>query len=613
MGAAFIVLATIAVYMPAIRGKFIWDDPDYVINNHTLRTFDGLVEMWTRPQSLPQWYPMVHTTFWVEYQLWELSPLGYHLDNVLVHCASALILWRILKSLEIPGGWLAAAIFALHPVHVESVAWITERKNVLSGLFYLLSLLFYLNARDEKWLRNYSISLILFIAALLSKSVTASLPAAILVILWWKNGKVKWKDVQPLIPFFVLGIAMGLITAYLELHHVGADSERIAELKFLWYERLLIAGRVPFFYAAKLLVPWPLSFIYPRWELDPKWQWIFPAMLLATLAILVMARNHIGRAPAAAALIFVGTLFPVLGFLNVYPMRFSFVADHFQYHASIALIVLAAAGFCKHAGRYGQLVVIPLAILTALRTPVYADPEILWRDTLAKNPESWMVNTNLALVLRERAERSGDDPSQFDEAEKLFDKALLLAPNIHDTHTNVGMMLARRGQYEQALFHFREALKVNPNFAPAYYGIGQVYKFLGKTDLAIENYRKALEFSPKYPEGSYQLAQVLENTGRPGEAVDLYRTAVAGMPNNADARYDLAHCLMTLKQYPEAAANLLEAVRIRPNYLEAWYNLGVTQLLAGRNSEAVQSFQQALQINPQFAPARAALQRAMSH
>jgi hypothetical protein len=254
LGAAVIACATFAVYWPAIRGDFIWDDPDYVVNNPTLRDLPGLLRIWTEPRSLPQWYPMVHTTFWIEYQLWGLNPTGYHTTNVLLHIASSLLLWKLLQVLEVPGAWLAAAIFALHPVQVESVAWITERKNVLSGFFALLATLAYLrfdrtmrrrdaaaiephNAsaqlpgpRSYHHRRQYAVCLALFIAALLSKSVTATLPAAILVIFWWKRGRIELRrDLLPLTPFFILGIAMGLLTAYLEHTHVGASSATIAE------------------------------------------------------------------------------------------------------------------------------------------------------------------------------------------------------------------------------------------------------------------------------------------------------------------------------------------------------------------------------------------------
>jgi tetratricopeptide (TPR) repeat protein len=598
LGASFILIATLLVYLPAIRGGYIWDDPQHITDNPTLRDSHGLVQMWTVPTSLPQWYPLVHTTFWIEYHLWGLEPLGYHLDNVLLHIVAALLVWRVLSILEIPGAWLAAAIFALHPLQVESVAWITERKNVLSAVFDLLALLCYLRfLNSPKNHRAYFAALIFFLAALLSKSVVATLPAAILVILWFKRGTLRWRDVLPLIPFFVLGIALGLFTAYLEKTHVGATGEHVPELNFSIADRVLIAGRVIWFYTAKLVWPWPLAFIYPRWNIDPHiwWQWLFPFAAIVVLVFLALSRKR--PAAAAATFIFCGTLFPVLGFLNVYPMRFSFVADHFQYHASIALIALAAAIAWRYAGIYASVLLIPLIILTAMRTPAYHDAETLWRDTLEKNPDSWMVQTNLAHVLRSRGEESGDG-QYLAEAEQHYWRALELAPTIHDTQTNVGSILGRRGDYENALIHFQAALQVDPDFAPAYYGIGQVYQAQGKLDLAIEYFNKALAIAPFYPEANFRLGIVLEQQGKLAEAAEHYRAAVTAEPENAEMRYNLGTCLLKMRQYEEAIYNLREAVRIKPDDAQAWFNLAMSQKRVGQDADALSSMTRALQLDP---------------
>ncbi len=619
LGILTIAIGTLLIYLPAIRAGFIWDDPDYVINNSTLRSIDGLIEMWTQPRSLPQWYPLVHTTYWIEYHLWGLWPTGYHVDNVLLHIVSSLLLWRLLRMMNVPGAWLAAAIFAVHPVQVESVAWITERKNVLSGVFYFLSIITYLRwdaARGapapQRRKNLYYLSLLLFVAALLSKTVVATLPATLLVIFWWKRGTIRWRDVRPLIGFFVLGIGLGLLTAYLEVHKVGARSDKIIELNLTPIDRILIAGRAVCFYASKLVVPWPLVFIYPQWKpIGPAiwWQWVFPVAVVAAIAVLLHYRNRIGRGPAAAVMIFCGTLFPALGFLNVYPMRFSYVADHFQYHAAAALITLIAALLCRYAGQMGRIVLIPLAILTALRTPDYHDAETLWRVTLARNPGSWMVHTNLGKVLVEKGERTGDE-SLFTEAAKEYDAALQLDPGIHDTHANVATMLARKGDDAGAIAEFEKALEIHPYFAPAYYGLGQVYQRQGKLDLAMEKYQKAIEISPDYPLANYSIARVLEQQGQTLAAIDHYRKAVAGMPEDADARYNLGTCLLRAQQFPEAVYNLQYAVKIRPDWAQAWTNLGAGQLFSGHPQDAIASFQRALAINPNFTPAQQGLARA---
>ena len=284
-----------AAYAPVAGDTFIWDDDAYVTHNPTLRSIDGLRMMWFEPRSLPQYYPLVHTTFWIEYHLWGLAPLGYHADNVLLHAASVILLWRLLVRLQVPGAWLAAAIFGVHPVMVESVCWITERKNVLSLVFALLSMHCYLRfspAEDfvgeegetprtvGRWWW-YAAALVLFVAALLSKTVVATMPAVLAVIYWWKRGRIPWREVMPLLPFFLIGIGLGLYTARLERIHVGAEGE---EWSFTPLARVLIAGRAPWFYASKLLLPYPLIFFYPRWDINEHvwWQYLFPAAALAT-------------------------------------------------------------------------------------------------------------------------------------------------------------------------------------------------------------------------------------------------------------------------------------------------------------------------------------------
>ncbi len=323
-----------------------------------------------------------------------------------------------------PGAWLAAALFAVHPVMVESVGWVTERKNMLSLPLALGALLCYLrfepvDGPDERGADTttssgaarawYALSLVLFLAALLSKTVVASLPAVILVIIWWKRGRIAPRDVARLLPFFVLGCALGLGTAWMEKHHVGAVG---VEWDFSPVERVLIAGRAVWFYAAKLLWPYPLAFFYPRFTIDDHqpWQYLFPTAALLLIATLWGMRRRIGRGPLAAVLIFGGVLVPALGFVDVYPMRFSFVADHFQYHASIALLALVAAIAADVYARLsahrrpialaaGMAVLTALAVLTYQRSQVFYDAERLYRDTIAKNPTGPTAYANLAVYL----------------------------------------------------------------------------------------------------------------------------------------------------------------------------------------------------------------------
>src|SRR5262245_5226480 len=348
MPAVALMLMVAAVYIPAGECKFIWDDDEYVVKQPVVHDIRGLEKIWFDVTATPQYYPLVFTSFWAEFRAGELRPSLYHWDNIVLHGLNAVLLWGILRRLRVPGSWFAAAIFAVHPVHVESVAWITERKNVLSGFFYLSALLAYLHFRPLEpgngkghwaW---YALAVSLFVCALLSKTITCSLPAALFLLIWWKRGRVTWRDALPLVPLFIVGLWFGLLTVWLEKYHVRAEGK---DWHLSFIDRCLIASRALWFYAGKLLWPADLTFIYPRWKIDPHawWQYAYPLAFLGLVGALRQARHQIGRGPLVAVLYFAGTLVPALGFFDVYPMRFSFVANHFQYLASIGVIALSAA------------------------------------------------------------------------------------------------------------------------------------------------------------------------------------------------------------------------------------------------------------------------------
>src|SRR5208283_2705757 len=295
-----LVAVTLVAYLPALLGQFVWDDDDYVVNNLLLHSLKGLSQIWFAPGTTPQYYPLSFTSFWVDYHLWQLNPLGYHVTNVLLQALNAILLWTVLRRLEVPGAWLAAAIFAVHPVNVETVAWVTERKNLLAGFFYLSSAL----ACLRFWLpkpvmadgrapgvseisaiglghgKFYWLALCLYLCALLAKTATIALPVAILLAVWWKRGKMGWRELFPLAPFLAVGMAMGLFTVWVEKHFVQAVGK---EWAFSFLERCLIAGRAVWFYLGKLMWPHPLMLVYPHWEIHAAQ----PLAYLPVLALMV--------------------------------------------------------------------------------------------------------------------------------------------------------------------------------------------------------------------------------------------------------------------------------------------------------------------------------------
>ena len=425
-----LVVATVAAYRPAWYGGMLWDDDGH-LTKPELRSLEGLGRIWFDLDATNQYYPLLHSAFWLQYRLWGDQTLGYHLVNIVLHALNALLVALILRRLRVPGALLAAAIFALHPVHVESVAWMAELKNTLSGFFYLASALAYLGFDERRRRGMYTLSLALFAAALLCKTVTATLPAALLVVFWWRRGGLNWRrDVLPLLPFLALGATAGLFTAWVERALIGAAG---AEYDFTLIERCLIAGRVICFYLGKLLWPTNLIFIYPQWNISQSvwWQYLYPlGIILTVLAGLWLVRRR-WRGPLAGMLFFCGTLFPALGFLNVYPFRYSLVADHFQYLASLGIITLFAAGLARLAAssvlacsgsRAAMLTILSLlGVLTWHQSQQYRDVETLYRTTLSQNPSCWMAHNNLGSVL----EASG----RPEEAVRHYQQALRIKPD----------------------------------------------------------------------------------------------------------------------------------------------------------------------------------------
>jgi tetratricopeptide (TPR) repeat protein len=576
----------LVAYLPAAGGDFIWDDDMYVVNNQALRTTKGLYKIWFVPGGVPniQYYPLTLSSFWLEYHAWGLKPTAHHWVNICLHALNALLLWLVLRRLAVPGAWLAAAVFALHPVHVESVAWITERKNVLSGFFYLAALWAYLHFvldqapvpsawRHWRW---YILSLVLFLAALLSKTIACSLPAALVLLLWWQRGRLTWRDLLPLVPFFALGVGLGTATVWIEKDVLGG---RGWEFDLSPAERCLIAGRALWFYAGKLFWPEPLAFVYARWHIDTSawWQYLFPIGALFLTGFLWAQRRRWGRGPLVAVLFFGGTLIPALGFFNVYPMRYSFVADHFQYLASIGLIALAAAVAYQQAGRlpfglssvapvFAGAVLLVLAILTWEQCSVYKDLKTLWTDTIRKDPECWMAHGNLASVLGEEGKSREavehlvtalrlyprNPPAHYDlgvlyhrlgniaEAKRCFATALEQEPHYARALQGMGTLLIQSGELEDGADHFARALALNPNSSTNHFNLGTALAALGRLDEARDHFEQARGLEPTKPEIEVPLGVVLLRSGDVPGAVESFRRAVELRPDMARYRFYLA-------------------------------------------------------------------------
>lgn len=575
--AALLLVATLAAYYPAWFGKPVWDD-DAHLTAPGLRSIGGLYKIWFVPGATQQYYPLVHSAFWVQSKVWGYAPAGYHFVNIVLHVFCAVMLARILRFLAVPGAWLAAAIFALHPIEVESVAWITELKNTLSGAFYLGAALAYLRFDRDRKPRLYWIALALFVLGLFCKTVIATLPAALLVVFWWKRGRLSWKrDAEPLIPFFVMGIAMGLVTARVEKDQIiGGEA---ASFSLMPAERFLVAGRAFWFYIGKLLWPADLAFMYPRWHVSQGvgWQYLFPLVAVAFVAVLWVLRSR-SRSPLAAVLFYGGTLFPALGFIDAYPFLFSYVADHFQYLAGAGIITLVAAGGVmlhdrlqgaqKHFAQAAAVAILAvLAALTWRQCRMYADAHTLYTKALEKNPGWWTAWNNLGNELLAQG--------KTDEAMDYFNKVLALRPGDANAENNLGQSYFQKGDVAQAVVHFEKALLAHPDkpLPVANVNLGNILLRQGHVDEAMAHYQAALKIQSRNPNAHNGLGNVYYHQGNLDGALAEYQSALETDPDSATIHNNIGNILLQKEDVSGAFAEYEKSIRLQPEYVEALNNL----------------------------------------
>jgi type IV pilus biogenesis/stability protein PilW len=544
-----LVLTVILVYQPVWHAGFIWDDTLVLTTNPVIIGPLGLKEIWTT--SAADICPLTLTTFWVEHTLWGLAPLPYHLVNILLHGASAVLLWRVLRSLQAPGAWLGAALWALHPVQVESVAWVAEMKNTESCLFFLLSILFFVKGQRSRGGWNYALTLLFAALAMASKSSTVVLPGVLCLCAWWMEGRWHWRNLARVVPIVLMSVAAGVVSMWRQ-GLGGANDPQWAQT---WPERLVTAGDAVWFYLGKLLWPHPLITIYPRWQVNAG-QWFMYLPLVAVIVVLFilwLKRESRSRPCFFAFAYFLVALLPVLGLVSTYFERYSFVADHFQYLASMGPLALAGAGMVELAKLAipktpwlqssicaGLLLI--LGLLSWQRTWAYESNETLWTDTLASNQDSWAAQFNLGNDFLKKG--------QVDEAMARFQKALEIDPNYADAHSNLGLVLYRKGQVEKAIFEYQKALGIDPNNAKTHNDLGAALYQIGQVDEAMIQFQKALGIDPNYANAHDNLGIALLKKGRVDEAIVQFQEVVRLNPNDSDAQNNLAKARAMARQAP---------------------------------------------------------------
>ncbi len=549
-------LAVIVAYLPVWRAGYVWDDDFMVTANSCVVGPYGLKEIWTTKAA--DVCPLTTTTFWFEYKLWGPAPLPYHLVNVLLHGLGAVVLWRVLRQMQAPGAWFGAALWALHPVMAESVAWITEMKNTESCLFYLLAILFFvkgLQAADlEKrkvWDGNYAPALLFSVLAMASKSSTVVLPVVLCLCTWWVDRRWNWHRLAKVVPIFlmaVLATGVSIWTQNLEL--ASAHDSQWARS---WPERVAAAGDAVWFYLGKLVWPHPLIAVYPRWQIDAE-AWVSYLPLLAVVVVLAVFwanRESWARAPFFVFAYFVVALLPVLGLFDNIIFQFSLVFDHFQYLASMGPLALAGAGLARLSGwaipsrRWlervlGSVLLLILGALTWQRASVYESQKTLWTDTVAQNSTCWVGDSNLGVALA--------DMGQIDEAIALYKKALELNPNYAAAHGNLGNSLVKKGQVDAAIAEYNKAIELYPRFPQAHLNLGTALFKRGQVDEARAQFEDAVEINPDDAGAHDMLGVALGEQGHLEAAIGEFQEALRLKPAAADTQHNLEKAQAMLRE-----------------------------------------------------------------
>ena len=660
-GILLIIAAVSIAYFPSLNGGFVFDDDVHLTEDKFIKAADGPYKIWSTSESHDYW-PITDTTYWIEWRLWGMHPTGYHVTNLILHVCEALLVWLILRKISIPGVFLAALIFALHPVNVESAAWIASRKNLMAMLFFLLSILWYLKfamsaasmgmapARSQggPWERVtfssfilhpssfhfwYWLSLAAFLLAMLSKGSVAILPVLLLGIIWWLRPLTR-RDLLMCVPFFLIALALVAVIIWFQNRGV-MEPIRTAGIT----ERLLGAGSVIWFYLYKALLPVDLAFIYPQWRIvtgNPLW-WLPLSASLAVTAVLWRYRKGWSRPLLFAWGFFCVALLPVMGFTDVGFMQYSLVADRYQHIPLIGIIALASASWSAwHLRMRGSLrwLTPAVAVVTAVtlgflawrQSGIYRDDFTLNYAILEKNPNCWMAHNNLggALIELDRPLEAIDHCKQAiklkpdhakaynnlgialvktgraREAIEQYRQAIRLKPDYADAYNNLGSALIGMGRFQEAIEYCNQALLVDPNSVEAHNNLGNAFQSIGQYQRAIEYYKAAIYLNPKLFQAYINLGSALNKTGRIPEAVEDYEKALQLNPDSFEAHNNLGNALQSIGQYQQAIEHYRTALGLNPNFALVHFNMGKALAKTGRHSEAIEHCRRALELDPDF-------------
>lgn len=585
-----LLVAAFLVYAPALAAGFIWDDGRAITNNLAFQSPHSLGDIWTG-RGDADYFPLKTTILWLLHQIFGAHPSPYHVFNVAVHAANAVLLWRVLRGLALPGAWLGGLVFLVHPTHVESVAWVSECKNTLSALFGLLALLAWLGYEARPRVRTYLASLVLFVAGLLCKTHLVILPPVLVLCAWWRHGRLDepaasappgrpaqspWSRgfLTRISAFFLVAVLFGAITIHFQYRRAIAEYQLpVGGLA----SRLANAGKASWWYLGKAISPvnpwyemperpvetepealavlagtrsanlapawprgrltlWPLAAIYPRWRVTPPvWYDYLPALAMAAGFILAARyRRGRGRGIFFALAYFLLALLPVLGLLKMSYMRAAWVADHFQYLADIGVIALGCAAGTR-----------------------------LWQRTAGKR--RWLVGAAAAVLVGTYAAAAYARAADFRSEYTLWTDTVAKNPDAWQAQVRLGAALLARGEIAQAAVHFQQGVKLKPDNADAHNNLGLALVSLGRIEEAIAHYRESLRLDDRQFFAYANLGDLFARQKRYAEAADAYRAAIRLSPRLAPLHYRLGEVLIESGQLDQAIASLRRADALVPH------------------------------------------------
>ncbi len=619
------------IYWPAVRGGWVWDDKTEMPQMAAIPGREALRDIWIAPTT-GDYYPVKTSLEWLEWRLWGNDTFGYHLVNVALHVAGAILLWRLLKRLGVRCARFAGLLFVVHPLAVESVAWIDELKNTLSLPLALLALIAYVSfddaqasgktaprsPMDEGW-GFYLLSLACFLLAMLSKSSVVMLPVFLLLYAWWKRGRIRAADLLAAAPFLVISLVLGLVAIRFQQVH-GLAGGILALPLGGWAVRLARAGLMAAFYFSKCILPVGLMPIYPQWTVDPAAPvtWLPWLAAGAGFAWLWSRRKTWGRHALLGLGWFFLNLAPVLGFIPISHFRFTWTMDHLAYLPLAGLAGLAAAGLGALDVRWAQarpacrwLLLgaaaagcALLAVVSRRHAAAFQSDETFWSDALARNPGAWIAENNLGNLLLAR----GETPAAIGH----FERALQLNPAYPEAEYDLGLAYAGSGRLPEAAAHYAASLRLQPGNGDGHNNLGNALLRMGRTPEAITEYTEAIRLEPGDAPAHCNLGVALLRTGQVEAAIAQYQEALRLQPVSADARAGLGNARARQGRLEEAIAEYGAALRLTPDDANLHFNLAVALERAGRRAEAVTQYGEALRLRPDDADAREALRRAQA-